>query len=139
MLSRGIEENLLDASERNGLSQIVFSPLAQGALTGKYSGGKFPERSRASDPKRNRWMGDRLDAKRLAHIDQLKPFAAELGVSMAQLALAWCLRRPAIASVIVGATRLEQLEENVKAVGVLIPSEIETSIDELFPSQSDDD
>ena len=135
MLAREIEDDLLAKSERQGLSQIVFSPLGQGALTGKYSGGRVPERSRANDPKRNRWMGDTLDAERLARIDQLQPFADELGISRAQLALAWCLRKPAIASVIVGATRLEQLEENVKSVGVIVPPEIERGIDKIFPAR----
>lgn len=134
ILARSIETELLAASEREGLGQIVFSPLAQGALTGKYSGGKVPEQSRANDPKRNRWMGDRLDPDVLDRIDQLKDLAAGLGLSMAQLALAWCLRQPGVSSVIVGATRLTQLEENVKAVGVTLPVEILRTIDALFPA-----
>jgi voltage-dependent potassium channel beta subunit len=133
ILARDIETNILGTSSREGLSQIVFSPLAQGALTGKYSGGKIPERSRANDPKRNRWMGSVLNESVLQHIDQLRPLTEQLGISMAQLALAWCLRIPDVASVIVGATRIEQLEDNVKAVGVELPPEMLSEIDALFP------
>jgi len=124
----------LPASVREGLGQIVFSPLAQGALTGKYSGGTIPERSRASDPKRNRWMGRALDAEQLDRIDLLAPLATEMGISMAQLAIVWCLRLKTISSVIVGATRIEQLEENVKAIGHTLPPEIEERIDAIFPA-----
>lgn len=133
ILARDIETEILGTSSREGLSQIVFSPLAQGALTGKYSGGKIPERSRANDPKRNRWMGSVLNESVLQHIDQLRPLTEQLGISMAQLALAWCLRIPDVASVIVGATRIEQLEDNVKAVGVELPPEMLSEIDALFP------
>jgi len=134
MLARDIEHEILPASVREGLGQIVFSPLAQGALTGKYSGGTIPERSRASDPKRNRWMGRALDAEQLDRIDLLAPLATEMGISMAQLAIVWCLRLKTISSVIVGATRIEQLEENVKAIGHTLPPEIEERIDAIFPA-----
>ena len=133
IVRREIEAEVLPTSEREGLGQIVFSPLAQGALTGKYTGGRIPEQSRANDPKRNQWMSDYLDPEMLARIDGLTPIADELGISMAQLALAWCLRRPGISSVIIGATRPEQLEENVKSVGVEIPETIGAKIDALFP------
>jgi voltage-dependent potassium channel beta subunit len=133
ILARGIEAELLPASEREGVGQIVFSPLAQGALTGKYSGGKIPEQSRAGDPKRNRWMGDRLDRDVLDRIDRLDEMASDLGLSMAQLALAWCLRQPGVSSVIIGATRIEQLEENAKASGVELPDTVTRAIDEIFP------
>lgn len=134
ILSRGIEPGVIPTCAREGLSQIVFSPLAQGALTGKYSGGRIPERSRANDPKRNRWMGRALDADVLERVDRLAPLADDLGVSLAQLALAWCLRQQNVASVIVGATRLEQLEENVKAVGLALPEDVRREIDALFPA-----
>ncbi len=139
ILAREIESGLLATGRREGIGQIVFSPLAQGALTGKYSGGRIPEASRANDPKRNRWMGARLDADVLARIDRLRPLADEIGVSMAQLALAWCLRRSEVASVIVGATRIEQLEENAKAVGVALPDEVVQAIDAIFPGPPSDD
>ena len=133
ILSRGVERSVIPTSAREGLSQIVFSPLAQGALTGKYSGGQIPEGSRANDPKRNRWMGTALDEDVLARVDRLAPLADALGLSLAQLALAWCLREPNVASVIIGATRIEQLDENVKAVGRSLPDEVAREIDTLFP------
>ena len=139
ILSRGIEPGVIPTSEREGLSQIVFSPLAQGALTGKYSGGRIPEQSRANDPKRNRWMGRALDLDILERVDRLGPMANDLGVSLAQLALAWCLRQRNVASVIIGATRLEQLEENVAAVGVELPEEMDREIDRLFPAPTTSD
>jgi aryl-alcohol dehydrogenase-like predicted oxidoreductase len=136
ILARGIEGGVLEVSEALGLGQLVFSPLAQGALTGKYTGGKLPEQSRANDPKRNLWMNDYLDPELLERIDQLRPIAGELGISMAQLALAWCLRQPGVSSVIIGATRGEQLEENVKAVGIELPEAALAKIDTLFPGPS---
>ena len=138
ILSRGIERGVIPTSAREGLSQIVFSPLAQGTLTGKYSGGRIPEESRANDPKRNRWMGRGLDTEILDRVDRLAPMAADLGISLAQLALAWCLREPNVASVIIGATRLDQLEENAGAVGVALPDDVARAIDDLFPAPSAD-
>ncbi len=136
ILARGIEGGSLEVSEAKGLGQLVFSPLAQGALTGKYAAGEVPEQSRANDPKRNLWMNDYLDPALLERIDQLRPIADELGISMAQLALAWCLREPGVSSVIIGATRGEQLEENVKAVGIELPEAALAKIDTLFPGPS---
>jgi len=133
IMRRQIEGGVLETCEREGLGQIVFSPLGQGALTGKYSGGRIPEQSRANDPKRNLWMNDYLEADALARVDELQPIAKDLGISMAQLALAWCLRIPSVSSVIVGATRSDQLEENVKAAGVELAESVVAKIDELFP------
>ena len=78
-------------------------------------------------------MSAALDREVLSKVDRLRPFADELGISMAQLALAWALREENVASVIVGATRTEQLEENVKAVGIVLPPEVCSAIDEIFP------
>lgn len=136
IVRRQIERELLPVCEREGLSQIVFSPLGQGALTGKYSGGARPEGSRALDDKRNAFMEGYLRPEVLERVEQLRPLAGDLGISMAQLALAWCLRRTGVASVIVGATRVEQIEENAQASGVRIPAEVEARIDELFPARS---
>ncbi len=133
ILRREIEDSVLPTCEREGLGQIVFSPLGQGALTGKYSGGKIPDQSRAGDPERNLWMSRYLDAEVLVRIDRLRPVADELGLSLAQLALAWCLRKSSVSSVIIGATRIEQLDENVKATGVELSNEALRLIDELFP------
>ena len=133
ILARGIERDLIATCKQEGLGQIVFSPLAQGALTGKYSGGQIPAQSRADDQKRNRWMSASLNREVLSKVDRLKPLADQLGISMAQLALAWSLREENVASVIVGATRAEQLEENVKAVGIELPPEVCSEIDAIFP------
>jgi aryl-alcohol dehydrogenase-like predicted oxidoreductase len=135
MLRREIEDSVLPMSEELGLGQIVFSPLAQGALTGKYSGGVIPEQSRAGDPERNRWMARYLDREVLARVDRLRPIANDLGISMAQLALAWCLRKSNVSSVIIGATRLEQLDDNAKCAGIEIPPDAVSLIDELFPGR----
>lgn len=133
IVRRGIEQEVLPVSRREGLGQVVWSPLAQGALTGKYSGGRRPAGSRAADDARNVFMDDFLAAETLARVDRLKPLADEVGISMAQLALAWCLREPGVASVIVGATRTAQLEDDVKASGLRLPPEVFERIDEIFP------
>ena len=131
MVAKGMK--VLPVCEREGLSQLVFSPLAQGVLTGKYAGGEVPGGSRAGDEFRNQFMRDFLRPENLARVERLRPLARELGISLAQLALAWCLRRPNVASVIVGATRVAQLEENAKASGMRLPPEILARIDELLP------
>ncbi len=133
ILARAIESEILPASTRIGVGQIVFSPLAQGGLTGKYRGGTRPAASRGADERRNRWMGSYLDQAQLERVEALRPLADELGISLAQLALAWCLRLPAIASVIVGATNREQLEENTSASGIELPDHVLRCIDEIAP------
>ena len=131
IMRRDIEAEVIPASERAGLGQVVFSPLGQGVLTGKYTGGDRPSGSRGEDEERNRWMGAYLaDVEK---VDRLRPLADSLGLSMAQLALAWCLRDACVSSVIVGVTRRAQLEDNCKAAGVEIPEEVARSIDEIFP------
>jgi aryl-alcohol dehydrogenase-like predicted oxidoreductase len=132
ILRRGVEKAVLPVCEREGLGQIVFSPLAQGVLTGKYSGGKRTTGTRAADQERNGFMEAFLRPEVLAKVDALRTIAGELGCSTAQLALAWCLRRANVSSVIVGATRPEQLDENAKASGLRIPAEAEARIDALF-------
>ena len=134
LLRRQIEAELLPACEHEGLSQIVFSPLGQGVLSGKYSGGAKPSGSRAADAQRNQFMRAYLAPETLGRVDRLQPIASELGITPAQLALAWCLRRPSIASVIVGATRPSQLEENAKASGVRIPAELLARVDAIAPA-----
>lgn len=133
ILDRSIEAAILPTSVREGLGQIVFSPLAQGALTGKYAAGRRPAESRANDPKRNRWMQDVLQDDVLARIEGLRPIAKEVGCSMAQLALAWCLREQGVASVLIGATSTGQLDENAAALAVELPTECLARIDALFP------
>ncbi len=134
LLRRQIESEVLPVCEREGLSQIVFSPLAQGVLSGKYSGGAKPSGSRATDAQRNQFMRAYLEPETLARVDRLQPLANELGISLAQLALAWCLRQRGVASVIVGATRAAQLEENVKASGVALSAELLARIDAIAPA-----
>jgi voltage-dependent potassium channel beta subunit len=133
LLRRGIEAEVIPVSQREGLSQIVFSPLAQGALTGKYSGGRRPSDTRAADGVRNVFMKSFLEPETLARTDRLQPLADRLGISMAQLALAWCLAQANVASVITGVTRVAQLEDNVKASGLRLPEEIVEQIDAIFP------
>ncbi len=134
LLRRGVEREVLPVCRREGLSQIVFSPLAQGALTGKYSGGQRPAGSRAADAARNVFMTQFLAPEVLARTDRLRPIADALGLSLAQLALAWCLAEPNVASAIVGVTRLSQLEDNAKASGLRLPAEVKEELDALFPA-----
>lgn len=133
IMRRQIEREVLSLCEREGIGQLVFSPLAQGVLTGKYTGGARPDGSRATDPTVNQWMDAYLEDAELAKVDLLRPLAAEAGVSMARLALAWCLQRANVASVIVGATRPEQLEDNVKASALQLSDEVLEGIDQVFP------
>jgi voltage-dependent potassium channel beta subunit len=134
IVRRGIEKAVVPTCAREGVGQVVWSPLAQGVLTGKYAGGKVPSGSRGADTQRNNFMGDFLDAKALSRVEQLRPLADELGISMAELALAWCLREPNVSSVIIGATRREQIEQNVKAAGRVLPPETLARIEALFPA-----
>ena len=133
LLERGIEAGVLPAADSLGLGQIVFSPLGQGVLTGKYGGGKRPSESRASDEQRNQWMSGYLTDETLERVERLRPIASELSISLTQLALAWCLSTPGIASVIVGATSIAQLEENCSGSGITLPKEALERIDEIFP------
>ncbi|WP_372594669.1 aldo/keto reductase family protein [Actinotalea sp.] len=131
MLWRVIEEEVVPTSRELGLSQIVWSPVAQGVLTGKYPpGGALPAGSRATDEKGgarmiSRWMRDDV----LERVQALAPIAGELGLSMAQLAVAWVLQNPNVASAIIGASRPEQVGENVAASGVDLPAEVMARID----------
>ncbi len=134
MLWRVIEDEVIPASQEAGLSQIVWSPVAQGVLTGKYLPGQgAPEGSRATDAKGGqrmieRWMRDDL----LAAVQNLKPIAHEMDLTMAQLAVAWVLQNENVAAAIVGASRPEQVEENVKASGVKLPDDVLARIDEAL-------
>jgi len=93
-------------------------------LTGKYKPGqKPPKGTRAADPSSNMFMGDLLSAENLAKVEKLKPIAKRNGLTLAQLALAWCLRKPVVSSVIIGASRPEQIDENIQASGVALPPE----------------
>ncbi|HEY8317743.1 MAG TPA: aldo/keto reductase family protein [Amnibacterium sp.] len=131
---RVIEPEVVPTSKELGISQIVWSPIAQGVLTGKYKPGRpHPEGSRATDDKGganmiSRWMRDDV----LTSVQGLEPIAKELDLSLAQLAIAWVLQNENVASAIIGASRPEQVHENVKASGVNIPLELMERIDEVL-------
>ncbi|MFC8924108.1 aldo/keto reductase family protein [Cellulosimicrobium sp. NPDC057127] len=134
MLWRVIEDEVVPTSKELGLSQIVWSPMAQGVLSGKYVPGQpLPEGSRATDDKGGARMIQRfMTDDVLARVQQLKPVADELDLSMAQLAIAWVLQNDNVAAALVGASRPEQVAENVKASGVTIPAELMARIDETL-------
>jgi len=119
MLERGPEAEVFPLCAREGIGQVVWSPLKQGILTGKYRRGSAPPAdSRAASASMGTFLRARIDDRALATVDRLRPIASELGISLAQLALAWVLRRPEVTSAIIGATRPEQVAENAKASGV---------------------
>ncbi len=130
-LYRVIEAEVVPTSVELGISQIVWSPIAQGVLTGKYRPGQpAPEGSRATDSKGGADMvKSYLREEVLTAVQGLVPIAAELELSMAQLAVAWVLQNPNVAAAIIGASRPEQVAENVAASGVLIPAEMMARID----------
>jgi aryl-alcohol dehydrogenase-like predicted oxidoreductase len=133
MLWRVIEPDVVPASEEAGVSQIVWSPMAQGVLTGKYKPGAAPPAgSRATDESGKSFIARYLDDELLAKVQGLRPIADELGLSMARLAIAWVLQNKNVASAIVGATRPEQVRENVGASGVTLEPEILKRIDEVL-------
>ena len=133
-LWRIIEADVIPASIECGLSQIVWSPVAQGVLTGKYRPGQpLPAGSRATDGKGGsemigRWMRDDV----LERVQGLVPIAADLGLTMAQLAVAWVLQNRNVAAALIGASRPEQVAENAAASGVVIPAEVMARIDAVL-------
>ncbi|WP_372700044.1 aldo/keto reductase family protein [Arthrobacter sp. JSM 101049] len=133
-LWRVIEDQVVPASKELGMSQVVWSPMAQGVLSGKYKPGQpAPAGSRATDEKGGQKTIERfLDDTVLERVQQLQPIADELGLKMSQLAIAWVLQNPNVATALVGASRPEQVAENVKASGVKIPDELMTRIDEAL-------
>ena len=133
MLWRVIESEVIPTSEQEGLSQIVWSPLAQGVLTGKYLPGQAPPAdSRGGHEQAGASMKGYLTDDILTRVQQLRPIADELGLSMAQFSLAWVLQNQNVAAAIIGATRPEQVHDNVKAAGVELPAEVMTRIDEVL-------
>jgi aryl-alcohol dehydrogenase-like predicted oxidoreductase len=133
MLWRVIESKVIPTSAENGVGQIVWSPIAQGVLSGKYlPGHKPPEGSRATDEKGGQFMQRLLSDDVLTRVQKLKPIAADLGLSMAQMAVAWVLQNPNVSSAIIGASRPEQVRENVKASGVKLSAEVMKRIDDVL-------
>ncbi len=135
MLWRVIEAEVIPASEKAGLGQIVWSPIAQGILTGKYLPGQPPPAgSRATDETGAKFIAKFMNDDVLGRVQQLKPIAQELGLSLAQLAVAWVLQNRNVASAIIGASRPEQVRENVKAAGVKLDESILKRIDQVLGS-----
>jgi aryl-alcohol dehydrogenase-like predicted oxidoreductase len=128
MLDRHIEVDVLPTAASHGIGLVVWSPLAQGVLTGKYKAG-IPAGSRAE---RSAGMRRAITPETVAAVEALRPIAQDLGLTLAQLALAWCLRRPEVSSVITGASRPEQVRENVKASGLRLPEEANARIEEIL-------
>lgn len=132
MLNRYIEKEVIPVCAKHGIGQIVFSPLAQGVLTGKYRGGRIPEGSRAANPEINEFIKGLLEAGVLQKVDALQDLAEEAGLTLAEMSLAWILRQPNVASALVGASRPEQIEANVKAVEVELSSELLDKIEAIL-------
>ncbi len=133
MLWRVIEAEVVPLCEKEGIGQVVFSPIAQGALTGKYQPGAAPPAdSRATDPSGSNFIKRFLEDETLTAVQRLKPLADEAGLSQAQLAVAWTLQNPNVSAAIIGATRPEQVRENVKASGVRLDPGLMHRIDEAL-------
>ncbi|MCU1663834.1 MAG: aldo/keto reductase, partial [Pseudonocardia sp.] len=134
MLWRVIEDQVIPTSAELGISQIVFSPIAQGVLTGKYKpGAEPPAGSRATDEKGGADMIKRfLNDETLTRVQELQPIASDLGLSMAQLAVAWVLQNNNVAAAIIGASRPEQVADNVGASGVTLDADVMKRIDEAL-------
>jgi aryl-alcohol dehydrogenase-like predicted oxidoreductase len=132
ILWRTPERDVIPLCARNGISQIVWSPLAQGVLTGKYSpDSPPPSDSRAASKSMGGMMGRFMDRREvLEAVERLKPVAEDAGITMAQLALAWVLREPNVASAIVGASRPEQVEANASASGIELSEDTLRAVDE---------
>jgi aryl-alcohol dehydrogenase-like predicted oxidoreductase len=133
MLHRSVEERVIPTCERHGLGLVVFSPLAQGILTGKYLPGQpAPAGSRGADETSNNFMTGMMNDETLSRVEKLKDFANEQGYTLAQFALAWVLRQPVVSSVIVGASRPEQVEMNASASGIQLSDELWTAAQNIL-------
>ncbi|WP_338785929.1 aldo/keto reductase family protein [Metabacillus sp. FJAT-53654] len=133
MFERYIEDEVLKVSEEEGIGQIVFSPLAQGILTGKYKPRtQIPQESRAANDNVNGVINSYLKENVLECVQDLEGIAQELDISLAQLSLAWVLRKQGISSALIGASRPEQIEENVKAVQVNLQADVLEKIEKTL-------
>jgi voltage-dependent potassium channel beta subunit len=133
MIQRHIEAEIIPLCEREGVGQVVFSPLAQGVLTGKYLPGEVPkEGTRAADSESNRFMQELMNKEVLSAVNKLPSVASDAGLSMSQLALVWILGHENVSSAIIGASRPEQVEDNVKAAGVRLSADVVSKIDGIL-------
>ena len=133
MLWRVIEAEVVPTSQELGIGQIVWSPIAQGVLTGKYQPGQQPpEGSRAAHEEAGNVLRRRMNDQLLERVQQLRPIADDHGLSMAQLAIAWVLANPAVSSAIIGASRPDQVTENVKASGQKLDTGALAAIDDVL-------
>jgi len=133
MLQRYIERDVLPLCEREGIGQVVFSPLSQGILTGKYKPGQQPQQgTRAADPTVNAFMQDLMNEKTLTAVQSLQTLAQESGYSLPQRALAWVRRKQIVSAAIIGATRPQQVEENAKASEITLTDDVLHQIDEIL-------
>jgi voltage-dependent potassium channel beta subunit len=123
LLERDIEPEIMGTCQRLGMSQIVWSPLAQGLLTGKYKDGVAPQGSRGADEQRNRFLKPMLNDVNCKRAANVAAVAADLKVTPAQVSLAWVLRRPEVSAALLGVTSVEQLQENLKAADIELDTE----------------
>ncbi|MBQ9142285.1 MAG: aldo/keto reductase, partial [Lachnospiraceae bacterium] len=132
MMDRYIEHEIMEVCEKFGMGITPFSPLAQGLLTGKYKKGQpYPEGSRATH-QADKQVNNLLTEANLDKVERLSKISEELGTNMSVLALAWILRKPVVSSVITGASKPEQLENNLKASGFVIPQDALQEIEEIL-------
>ena len=136
MLSRGIEDGVLQTCEQFGIGNVVFSPLAQGVLTGKYLPGQpAAAGTRAADSTSNAFMARFMEEETLERVQKLKSFAEEQGHGLTEFALAWCLRQKMVSSVIIGATNVSQVETNVKASGIQFDASVWERAEQILAGQ----
>ena len=134
LFQREIETNgVLEVCDREGLGLIIYSPLARGMLSGKYTSmDDVPADSRAADEVGKTFMGPWFSEEGLERVARLKSIAEDAGLTLTEMALAWCLRRPEITSAIIGATRVSHVEENARAAEVVLAEDVLSAIDAVL-------
>ncbi|MBS4218341.1 aldo/keto reductase family protein [Bacillus sp. FJAT-49711] len=132
MLSRNIEKEVIPVSEKYGISQVVYSPLGQGMLTGKYKSGSVPENSRAANDEINSSVTNYFSETNFAKVEKLAAIAKEIDTPLPALALAWVLRQPNVASALVGASRPEQIEANVEGAKLELSADVVEKIENIL-------
>lgn len=139
MFERYIErENIISQCEKDGIGLVVFSPLAQGVLTGKYKPGQsIPKDSRAANEKTNMVINSYMREDVLRCVEKLEELAKEIGATLSQFALAWVLRQPVVSSAIIGSSRPSQIEENIKAIELELTDDVLARVDEILDEVRD--